>query len=167
MRVISFVLVPWLALGITACTGTGGDEKPSASPGATKTSGCSTELDYVYDTSNIRLVAQYAEYIFTGKADKEVGSGTGPNYTDFSVSVDKTLKGQINGPITIRQNGTRDCPVRGEEILSVGASYIFAVNQGQSTKPLVMAYPVSDMAKVKDAIAHPETLQGPRNPRNP
>lgn len=167
MHVISAVLVSWLALCAVACTGAGGDAKPSASPGTTKTSGCSTELDYVYNTSNMRLVAQYADYIFTGKTDKELGSGTGPNYTDFSVSVDKMLKGQTNGPISIRQNGTRDCPVPGEDILSVGASYIFAVNQGQSTKPLVMAYPVSDMAKVTDAIAHPETLQGPRNPRNP
>jgi hypothetical protein len=181
MRAVHSVLALSLALCIAAC-GPGGSADPAGSATPTNASGCRTELDYVYDVTNIRLVANYAEFIFVGRAEKELGSGTGPNYTDFSVSVDQSMKGQIGGPVNIRQNGTRSCPVGGDTMLSIGNAYIFAVNQGQDTKPLVMAYPLTDkefaaakypaqysgaLARMADAIANPETLQGPRNPRNP
>lgn len=125
-------------------------ERSQAQASANKTSpakpDCRMRASYVIDVTNMRAVAGFADHIFAGSVERELPPDVdSPSHTDFTVSSQASLKGAPSGPLDIRQDGNRQCPLKGDSILEVGKSYVFAVTEDgvNGRKPLVRAYPLT------------------------
>lgn len=88
------------------------------------------ETSYIFDVTNLRHLAGYADNVFVGEVQAIVGVEDG--HTQYQVTVENTVKGQLEGEVIVSQLGyvagnethvTEDQP-----LLVTGESYLLVTN---------------------------------------
>ena len=90
---------------------------------------------YIFDVSDPRLVAGYADNVFVGRVERRVDVESDAQRTLYAVKVLERLKGTVSGEVTVSQLGYVDGEdvyvLEDQPLLVVGRTYLVATTDGQ------------------------------------
>jgi hypothetical protein len=94
-----------------------------------------TRSSWAYDIKDPKVLYEHSDVVFIGKVDKKIGQTTYSNFpeTQFSVEVNRIIKGNPDKTIVINQEGgIKDYSLmiyEGDYLLEEGRTYFFAAKE--------------------------------------